>query len=250
MLVVVTVRSISSMRPSAFAADRPSESEIAAPISVDGDERRGLAWRSARRSRSAGPKPSTVPARLRKMITARHVVSVNWAMLKTTLIAGSRRSNSSTTIGPIRPATTRSIGVGEQQAEDERQVAERERVGAAAEVQVDDAALGGEEAERQPPPRDVHADDRTSGGAGPARRGATTEAATMATLSAQTPPSADSRRRAPFPGDMGALIGGASATLKRWTDVRRKSAQQDRGAAAGCRRSRRSRRTAARARRR
>ena len=45
----------------------------------------------------------------------------------------------------------------EQQAEDERQVAERERVGAAAEVQVHHAALGGEEAQREAPPRQVHA---------------------------------------------------------------------------------------------
>lgn len=44
---------------------------------------------------------------------------------------------------------------GEQQAEDERQVTQRERVGAAAEVQVDHAALGGEEAEGQAPPRDM-----------------------------------------------------------------------------------------------
>ena len=92
------------------------------------------------------------------MITARQVVSVNWAMLKTSLIAGSLRSNSSTTIGPDQPGEHEVHRRREQQAEDERQVAERERVGAAAEVQVHHAALRGEEAEGQAPPRDVDAD--------------------------------------------------------------------------------------------
>ena len=109
MLVVVTVRSISSIRPSALAPSLPSDSEIAVPISstvTNAD-----AWQAiSAKIHVSGPKPSTVAARVWKTMTARQVVSVNCAMLKTTLIAGRRRSMSSTMIGPTSPATTRSIG--------------------------------------------------------------------------------------------------------------------------------------------
>ena len=55
----------------------------------------------------------------------------------------------------------------EHEAEHERDVAERERVGVAAELQVDDAALADQEAERQPPPGDVRLVQRRQAGDGP-----------------------------------------------------------------------------------
>ena len=201
-------------------------------------------WRSARRSRSAGRSRRPSPARLWKTITARQVVSVNCAMLKTTLIAGRRRSMQQHDDRPDQPGDDEVDRRGEQQAEDEREVAERERVGAAAEVQVDHAALGGEEAERQAPPRDVDADvelGQVLDGAGEQER---REAVTIAMLSAQTPRSADNRRRAPFPGDMGGSSAARARTLKYWTDVRRESAQRRRAQQQVAREARRCRRTA------
>ena len=53
----------------------------------------------------------------------------NWARLKTSLISGSRRSSGSVAKFPSSPPIRRLSGVGEDQPEYERDVAERERVG-------------------------------------------------------------------------------------------------------------------------
>ena len=199
--MVVTVRSIRSMRPSAFAPIRPSESEIAAPISITVTNAETWVAISAN-THVAGPKPSTVPARRRKRITARHVVSVNWAMLKTILIAGRRRSKSITTIGPMSPATTRSIGVANSRPKtsgrspSENECALRRKCRWTTQ----------RSAARKPSASPHHGmcTPMSKSGRlwiGPARRAA--EAMTIAMLSAQTPPAADSSRRAPFRGDMG-----------------------------------------------
>ena len=45
--------------------------------------------------------------------------------------------------------------IGEQKAEDERQVAQGERVGTAPELHVDDAALGDDERDRERPPGQI-----------------------------------------------------------------------------------------------
>ena len=165
-----------------------------------GDERRRLAWRSARRSTTAGPKPSTVAASSWKTITARQVVSVNCAMLKTTLIAGRRRSMSSTTIGPTSPATTRSIGVANSRPKTSGRSPSENECALRRKCRWTTQRSAARKPERQPPPRDVHAERRTRGGPGPAPRAGATEAVTIATFSDQTPRSADSRRRAPLPG--------------------------------------------------
>jgi hypothetical protein len=108
----------------------------------------------------------------------------------------------------------------EQQAEHERQVAERERVGAAAEVQVHDAALGGEEAQREAPPRQVHARvelgemlDRP----GEQRHGRDDD------RDVERPHAAVGGQQAPraIPWEHDGLIGGRSRWLKHSTAVRR-----------------------------
>ena len=149
-----------------------------------------------------GPKPSTVPARLRKMITARQVVSVNWAMLKTILIAGSLRSNSSTTTGPIRPASTRSIGAANSRPKTSgRSPSENEWA-----LRRKCRWTTQRSAARKPraSPHHVMWTPRSNSGrscTGPASNAA--QATTIPTFSAQTPPAADRRRNAPFRGDMG-----------------------------------------------
>ena len=198
--MVVTVRSMASMRPSAFAPIRPSEREIAAPISVTVIT--ADAWvASSAKIQVIGPNPSTVPARLRKMITARQVVSVNWAMLKTILIAGSLRSNSSTTIGPTSPASTRPIGEANSRPKtsgrspSEKECALRRKCRCTTQ----------RSAARKPSASHHHemwTPTSNSGRlwTGPARRPA--HAAMIAMFSAQTPPAAERRRSAPFLGDM------------------------------------------------
>src|SRR3954453_5075054 len=199
--VVVTVRSIASMRPSALAPIRPSDSEIAVPISVTVIT--AAAWVASRaKIHVIGPKPSTVEASSRNTITARQVVSVNWAMLKTILMTGSRRSKSSTTTGPTRPARTRSIGEAKGRPKtsgrspSEKECALRRKCRCTTQ----------RSAARKPRARPHHGmwTPMSNGGSsctGPASSAA--EASTIPTFNAQTPPAADSRRNAPFLGDMG-----------------------------------------------
>ena len=61
---------------------------------------------------------------------------------------------------PSRQPSTNASRAAEDEAEDERDVAERERVRAAAEVKVDDAALGDRERDRDRPPGQVRVRER------------------------------------------------------------------------------------------
>ena len=235
------------MRPSAFAPIRPSESEIAAPIRTTVMIAEACVANSAK-IQIIGPKPSTVSARRaeddhRQARGERELGDVEDELDRRQLAVEQQHHD-----GPDQAGEHEVHRRGEQQAEDERQVAERERVGAAAEVQVDHAALGGEEAQGQHPPRDVDAEielgqvvhrPRQQRGAGDDDR------------DIQRPDASCGRQdaRRALPRGHGWLIGGASASLKRWTDGRREiSPAGPTGAAAGCRRSPRSRRTASRAR--
>ena len=198
--MIVTVRSISSIRPSALAPSRPSEIEIAQAISST--VTKAEIWvASSAYSHTAGPKPSAVAASTWKTITARQVASVNCAMLKTTLIAGRRRSMSSTTIGPTSPAMTRSIGVANSRPKTSgRSPSENEWA-----LRRKCRCTTQRSAARKPSARPHHGRCTPASNSGRCWTGPAsnaTDAMTIAMLSDHTPPSADSRRRAPFPGDM------------------------------------------------
>ena len=205
--VVVTVRSIVSMRPSARAPIRPpSESEIAAPIRTTVMIAEACVASSAK-IQIIGPKPSTVPARVRKMITARHVVSVNWAMLKTNLIAGSLRSNSSTTTGPIRPANTRSSGAANSRPKTSGRSPSENECALRRKCRWTTQRSAARKARAST--HHVMWTPRSKSGrscTGPASSAA--QATMIATFSAQTPPAADRMRETPFRGDMGGSSAG------------------------------------------
>ena len=101
---------------------------------------------------SSGSRTTTRPSTTN---SATHVPSVNCARLKNALKVGISRSNASATDEPTSPASTSSWAGQEQQARHERQLAERQRVRAAAEVEVHHPALRGGEAGRHEPPRHV-----------------------------------------------------------------------------------------------
>ncbi len=117
-------------------ARSPSSTSAAAtsePAS-DGGERRAPHARG--RSR-----PAPGPARAARS-TASVAVSANWARLKATLTGELPRTKRSTSERPGDLGDDQVLRRGEQQADDERQLRERERVRAAAEVGVDDEDLG------------------------------------------------------------------------------------------------------------
>ena len=196
------------MRPSALAPSRPSESEIAAPISSTVTNADSWVATSAKiqvgGAEAVDGGRELVEDDHRQAGRERELGDVEDDLDGRQAAVDQQHDDRADQPGDHEVDRRR-----EQQAEHERQVAERERVRAAAEVQVDHAALGGEEAQRQAPPRDVHAGvELGRWSTGPASSAA--EAMTIAMFSDQTPPSADNRRRAPFRGDMRGLIGGAS----------------------------------------
>ena len=204
--VVVTVRSIVSMRRERLRPDQALEREIAAPIRTTVMIAEAWVANSAK-IQIIGPKPSTVPASLRKMITARHVVSVNCAMLKTNLIAGSLRSKAAPR--PGRPGR-RSRGPSAWRTAGRRRAAgPRARTSARCGGSAGGPRSAPRRGSRAPGPTTGCGRRRSNSGrscTGPASRAA--QATMIPTFSAQTPPAADRRRTAPFRGDMGGSSAG------------------------------------------
>ena len=148
---MVTVRSVANMRPSAFQPSQPSLSEMAAPISADADDRAGLGAdqhgdRQLRPPRGAGGRQRVADDRGQADREA-ELAEVEDELDGGQPAVEQQHQRRAEHAGQHQPRRA-----GEHEAEHERHVAERERVRVAAELEVHDAALGDEEADRQPPP--------------------------------------------------------------------------------------------------
>ena len=89
------------------------------------------------------------------MSVARQTESANWPRLKNELDRRQPAVQQQRQRGADDRGDDEVAAGGEHEAEDERDVAEREGVRVAAELEMDDAALADEEPEREPPPGDV-----------------------------------------------------------------------------------------------
>ena len=144
------------MRASQRQADPALGQRDRAPDQGDRHRSHCLRGRAAPRSQASGPSRSVRGRPSGRRARRGRPASQNCARSKTSFMGRQPRSSTSARVGRQDPRS-RGRRRSRTQAEDERHVAERERVRVAAEMQVDDAALGDEEAERERPPGDVRA---------------------------------------------------------------------------------------------
>ena len=182
--MTVTVRSVANMRVSWRRPSQPSQSEIAAPIRATADDRADLRAdeHGDRQLRApVGPGRARASADDRGQADReRELAEVEEQLDRRQPAVEQQRQRGADDRGDHEVAAG-----GEDEAEDERDVAEREGVRVAAELEVDDAALADEEPEREPPPGARAARAAAAGrSTGPTKRAIA--AAQMARFSHQT----------------------------------------------------------------
>ena len=144
----------------------PPDSEIAvAIVSAPSDARRRASRRTRRSSRSRPACRSSVP-RPWKTTSVTAAMNAKLARLNANLTADWRAVTSRATADPTRTASEVLVRGQEEQPDDGRDLAQRERVGLAPEVDEDDLRLGGHEGGGEERPRDRIGDSGTGGVAG------------------------------------------------------------------------------------
>ena len=107
----------------------------------------------------AGPNGRPRPTTAWKTMIATEVVSASCARLKTSLTARCRRTTTSAAAAPDEGRAEQGGRREDEEPDDEADLAQRDRVRLAPELQVDDIRLGQVEDERKPPPGHPGGDD-------------------------------------------------------------------------------------------